>query len=53
MEILQALLHALWQQDYETLSDPTLVWAIYGVLFMILFWKTVYCPPLSFPGTVC
>jgi len=37
MDILQALLHALWQQDYETLSDPTLVWANYGVLFMILF----------------
>lgn len=28
MDILKALLHALWQQDYEMLSDPTLVWAI-------------------------
>jgi len=37
MDILKALLQALWQQDFETLADPTLVWAIYGVLFMILF----------------
>lgn len=44
MEILQALLHALWQQDYETLSDPTLVWAIYGVLFMILFLENGLLP---------
>jgi len=25
MDILKALLQALWQQDFETLADPTLV----------------------------
>ena len=44
MDILKALLHALWQQDYEMLSDPTLVWAIYGVLFLILFLENGLLP---------
>ena len=50
MDILQSLLHALWQQDYETLSDPTLVWAIYGVLFMILFLENGLRPAAFLPG---
>lgn len=50
MDILQALLHALWQQDYEMLSDPTLVWAIYGVLFMILFLENGLLPAAFLPG---
>ncbi|HAT00422.1 MAG TPA: DedA family protein, partial [Pantoea agglomerans] len=49
MDILQSLLHALWQQDYETLSDPTLVWAIYGVLFMILFLENGLLPAAFLP----
>jgi len=50
MDILQALLQALWQQDYETLSDPTLVWAIYGVLFLILFLENGLLPAAFLPG---
>lgn len=50
MDILKALLHALWQQDYEMLSDPTLVWAIYGVLFMILFLENGLLPAAFLPG---
>ena len=50
MDILQALLHALWQQDYETLSDPALVWAIYGILFMILFLENGLLPAAFLPG---
>ena len=45
MDTLQALLHALWQQDFETLADPSLVWAIYGILFIILFLENGYCLP--------
>jgi Uncharacterized membrane-associated protein len=50
MDILKALLHALWQQDYEMLSDPTLVWAIYGVLFLILFLENGLLPAAFLPG---
>nr|MBA2816412.1 Inner membrane protein YqjA [Candidatus Pantoea persica] len=50
MDILHALLQALWQQDYERLSDPTLVWAIYGVLFIILFLENDLLPAAFLPG---
>ncbi|WNN43826.1 MULTISPECIES: DedA family protein [Winslowiella] len=50
MDIMRELLHALWQQDYETLADPTLVWAIYGILFMILFLENGLLPAAFLPG---
>jgi len=50
MDIMKALLHALWQQDFETLADPTLVWAIYGILFMILFLENGLLPAAFLPG---
>ena len=37
MDTLHALLHALWQQDFETLAAPSLVWTSYGILFFIFF----------------
>ncbi len=45
MDIIKELLHALWAQDYETLADPSLVWAIYLLLFVILFgeWPASCC----------
>lgn len=50
MDILKELMHALWQQDFETLADPTLVWAIYGVLFIILFLENGLLPAAFLPG---
>lgn len=50
MDIFKALIHALWQQDFATLSDPTLVWAIYFVLFMILFLENGLLPAAFLPG---
>lgn len=50
MDIFKALINALWQQDFETLSDPTLVWAIYFVLFMILFLENGLLPAAFLPG---
>ncbi|VDZ57194.1 Inner membrane protein YqjA [Serratia odorifera] len=37
MDIIKQLLDALWQQDFETLANPSLVWTLYVLLFMILF----------------
>lgn len=37
MDIIKELIHALWQQDFETLANPSLVWTLYILLFMILF----------------
>ncbi len=50
MDILNDLVHALWQQDFETLSDPTLVWTIYLVLFVILFLENGLLPAAFLPG---
>ncbi|HBQ77897.1 MAG TPA: DedA family protein, partial [Erwinia persicina] len=50
MDIFKSLVHALWQQDYATLADPTLVWAIYFVLFMILFLENGLLPAAFLPG---
>ncbi|MFU9137082.1 DedA family protein [Erwinia tasmaniensis] len=50
MDIFKALIQALWQQDYNSLADPTLVWAIYAVLFMILFLENGLLPAAFLPG---
>lgn len=50
MDILQTLLHALWAQDYETLANPSLVWAIYALLFLILFLENGLLPAAFLPG---
>ncbi len=50
MDILKSLVHALWQQDFETLADPTLVWTIYLVLFVILLLENGLLPAAFLPG---
>ena len=50
MDILKELVHALWHQDYELLANPSLVWAIYCVLFMILFLENGLLPAAFLPG---
>ncbi|MXP51318.1 DedA family protein [Pantoea sp. SoEX] len=50
MNILQTLLHALWQKDYNTLSDPTVMWLIYGILFIIVFLENGLLPAAFLPG---
>ncbi|MBK4775740.1 DedA family protein [Candidatus Pantoea edessiphila] len=50
MNILQTLLHALWQKDYNTLSDPSIMWFLYGVLFVIIFLENGLLPAAFLPG---
>ncbi|WMQ74578.1 MAG: Inner membrane protein YqjA [Sodalis sp.] len=50
MDIFKELLHALWQQDFETLSDPSLVWIIYLLVFVILFLENGLLPAAFLPG---
>lgn len=50
MELIGSLIHALWQQDYETLANPALVWTIYGILFAILFLENGLLPAAFLPG---
>ena len=50
MDIFTHLIHALWQQDYVTLADPSLVWALYCILFVILFLENGLLPAAFLPG---
>lgn len=50
MDIITELLNALWEQDYETLANPSLVWAIYILLFTILFLENGLLPAAFLPG---
>jgi len=50
MDTIKALVYALWHQDYVMLADPSLVWAIYLVLFMILFLENGLLPAAFLPG---
>lgn len=50
MDTIKELLHALWQQDFETLSNPKLVWTISALLFLILFLENGLLPAAFLPG---
>ncbi|WON76518.1 DedA family protein [Serratia sp. UGAL515B_01] len=50
MDIIKQLLDALWQQDFETLANPSLVWTLYALLFMILFLENGLLPAAFLPG---
>ncbi|SFN51873.1 DedA family protein [Xenorhabdus japonica] len=50
MEIVTDLIYALWHQDYETLANPSLAWAIYILLFTILFLENGILPAAFLPG---
>lgn len=50
MEIISSLIDALWQQDYETLANPSLAWTLYTVLFLIIFLENGLLPAAFLPG---
>ncbi|PIJ50341.1 hypothetical protein BL250_12580 [Erwinia sp. OLTSP20] len=50
METVKSLFYALWHQDFVTLANPSLVWAIYIVLFIILFLENGLLPAAFLPG---
>ncbi|VFP84065.1 Inner membrane protein YqjA [Candidatus Erwinia haradaeae] len=50
MDILKSLSCALWQHDYTTLTDPSLIWALYILLFVVLFLENGLLPTSFLPG---
>lgn len=50
MEVIKEILHALWEQDFSVLSDPKMIWAIYGILFTTLLLENGLLPAAFLPG---
>ncbi len=47
---IEELLTALWNQDFQTLSDPEIVLLLYAVLFVILVLENGFLPATFLPG---
>src|SRR5690606_3207733 len=50
MELLTQLLNALCAQDFDTLSNASMIGMLYFVLFMILFLEHGLLPAAFLPG---
>ena len=50
MGLITDLFQALIHQDFKTLANPEFLWAIYGVLFIIIFLENGLLPAAFLPG---
>ncbi|MBX9382186.1 DedA family protein, partial [Serratia marcescens] len=50
MDVLREIIHALWQQDFIALADPSVIWVVYAVLFTTLFLENGLLPASFLPG---
>ncbi|MGE6470785.1 DedA family protein [Serratia proteamaculans] len=50
MDVLREIVHALWQQDFIALADPSVIWVVYAVLFTTLFLENGLLPASFLPG---
>lgn len=50
MELIKELFYALWQQDLQMLANSSLIWAIYAMLFVIIFLENGLLPASFLPG---
>lgn len=53
MEVIKEILHALWEQDFSVLSDPKMIWAIYGILFTTLLLENGLLPAAFYRVIAC
>lgn len=53
MDVLREIVHALWQQDFIALADPSVIWVVYAVLFTTLFLENGLLPASFLPGDSC
>lgn len=50
MELIKELFYALWHQDLQVLANSSLIWAIYALLFIIIFLENGLLPASFLPG---
>ncbi|WP_159565650.1 DedA family protein [Budvicia diplopodorum] len=50
MDVIQTLWQALWHHDIAMLTNPSLTWTLYGILFVILLLENGVLPAAFLPG---
>lgn len=50
MDVVITLAHALWHHDVEMLSNPSLIWTLYGILFTVILLENGILPAAFLPG---
>ncbi|MCD1127693.1 DedA family protein [Jinshanibacter sp. LJY008] len=50
MDVIQTLWQALWHHDIAMLTNPSLTWTLYGILFTILLLENGVLPAAFLPG---
>ncbi len=50
MDVLQAMIQALWQQDFTALSEPNVIGVIYSIMFATLLLENGLLPAAFLPG---
>lgn len=50
MDVIHTLWQALWYHDIAMLTNPSLIWTLYGILFVILFLENGALPAAFLPG---
>lgn len=50
MEVLHEIVRALWDHDFMKLSNPDILWVIYGVLFIVIVLENGVLPAAFLPG---
>lgn len=48
--MIHEFFQAFWQQDFQTLIDQKLIWAIYAILFVVIFLENGLLPASFLPG---
>ncbi|WJY10469.1 DedA family protein [Pectobacteriaceae bacterium C80] len=50
MNVVHEIIQALWQQDFDALANPHVIWVIYSILFTTLFLENGLLPAAFLPG---
>lgn len=50
MDVIINLGHALWHHNVEMLSNPSVIWTLYGILFTVIMLENGILPAAFLPG---
>lgn len=50
MDVIINLAHALWHHNVEMLSNPSVIWTLYGILFAVILLENGILPAAFLPG---